>query len=132
MVLFVKKQFFVGYFVISLNLKGSFVVIPNFFTSSCETHCTIWVNLTSFYCRYPYNNFLHHHVEHIVMSCLGSKNLQLVDHLLCECNLIEKIVEAEKNFTLASDVSKVMYLCTFIIRTVRCLGYAWFGIRKPD
>ncbi|KAI3466866.1 hypothetical protein Pfo_023529 [Paulownia fortunei] len=56
--------------------------------------------------EYPYNNFLHHHVEHIVISCLGSKNLQFVEHLLCECNLIGKILEAEKNFTLAVDVSK--------------------------
>ncbi|KAL8511910.1 hypothetical protein ACS0TY_018376 [Phlomoides rotata] len=56
--------------------------------------------------EYPYNNFLHHHVEHIVISCLGSKNRQLVEHILCECNLVGKILEAEKNFTLAVDASK--------------------------
>ncbi|PIN22429.1 SAP family cell cycle dependent phosphatase-associated protein [Handroanthus impetiginosus] len=56
--------------------------------------------------EYPYNNFLHHHVEQIVISCLGSKNRQFVEHLLHECNLIGKILEAEKNFALAVDASK--------------------------
>ncbi|PIN07329.1 SAP family cell cycle dependent phosphatase-associated protein [Handroanthus impetiginosus] len=55
--------------------------------------------------EYPYNNFLHHHVEHIVNSCLESKNPQFVEHLLCDCNLIERILEAEKNFTLAVNIS---------------------------
>ncbi|KAL0321397.1 UNVERIFIED_CONTAM: Serine/threonine-protein phosphatase 6 regulatory subunit [Sesamum radiatum] len=56
--------------------------------------------------QYPYNNFLHHHVENVVYSCLGSKNRQFIEHLLCECNLIGKILEAEKKFTLAVDASK--------------------------
>ncbi|XP_020551814.1 serine/threonine-protein phosphatase 6 regulatory subunit 1 isoform X2 [Sesamum indicum] len=56
--------------------------------------------------QYPYNNFLHHHVENVVYSCLGSKNGQFIEHLLCECNLIGKILEAEKKFTLAVDASK--------------------------
>ncbi|KAH6826236.1 SIT4 phosphatase-associated family protein [Perilla frutescens var. hirtella] len=56
--------------------------------------------------QYPYNNLLHHHVERIVMSCLGSKNHHFVDHLLHECNLVGKILEAENNFTLAADESK--------------------------
>ncbi|GLT26181.1 hypothetical protein SLA2020_012640 [Shorea laevis] len=55
---------------------------------------------------YPYNNFLHHHVESIVVSCLESKNVFLVEHLLRECNLVGKILEAEKNFKLTSDLSK--------------------------
>ncbi|KAG8365659.1 hypothetical protein BUALT_Bualt18G0129000 [Buddleja alternifolia] len=56
--------------------------------------------------EYPYNNFLHHHVEQVVISCLGSKNPQFVEHLLRDCNLIGRILEAEKNFTLAVDVNK--------------------------
>nr|XP_004233174.1 serine/threonine-protein phosphatase 6 regulatory subunit 3 isoform X2 [Solanum lycopersicum] len=56
--------------------------------------------------EYPYNNFLHHHVETIIISCLESKNIQFVDHLLSDCNLLLKILEAEKNSTLAADQSK--------------------------
>ncbi|KAL2456504.1 SIT4 phosphatase-associated family protein [Forsythia ovata] len=54
---------------------------------------------------YPYNNFLHHHVEHIIVSCMESKNSEFVKHLLHDCNLTGKIVEAEKNSTLAVDVN---------------------------
>nr|GMD09600.1 serine/threonine-protein phosphatase 6 regulatory subunit 3 isoform X1 [Ipomoea batatas] len=56
--------------------------------------------------EYPYNNFLHHNVEHIVVSCLESKNAQFVDHVLSECNLVGKILEAEKNLTVTTDSSK--------------------------
>ncbi|XP_042037295.1 serine/threonine-protein phosphatase 6 regulatory subunit 1-like [Salvia splendens] len=56
--------------------------------------------------QYPYNNLLHNHVEHIVISCLESKNHQFVDHLLHKCNLVRKILDSEKNFTLSSDESK--------------------------
>ncbi|KAH6827993.1 SIT4 phosphatase-associated family protein [Perilla frutescens var. hirtella] len=47
--------------------------------------------------EYPYNNALHHHVESILYSCLESKNSAIVDHLLVDCNLISKILQAEKN-----------------------------------
>ncbi|XP_040362946.1 uncharacterized protein LOC112166954 isoform X3 [Rosa chinensis] len=53
--------------------------------------------------KYPYNNFLHHHIENIIISCLESKNGPLVQHILRECDLVGKILEAEKNFTLAAD-----------------------------
>ncbi|KAK4440226.1 Serine/threonine-protein phosphatase 6 regulatory subunit [Sesamum alatum] len=56
--------------------------------------------------EYPYNNFLHHHVEQIVISCLESKNPQFVEHLLRDCNLIGRILEAEKDFTLAANTSR--------------------------
>ncbi|CAI9782183.1 unnamed protein product [Fraxinus pennsylvanica] len=56
--------------------------------------------------EYPYNNFLHHHVEKIVVSCLESKNAEFVKHLLHDCNLTGKILEAEKNFTLVADVNR--------------------------
>lgn len=69
--------------------------------------------------RYPYNNFLHHHVENVILSCLESKNSQLVDHLFSECNLIGSILEAEKDSTLtASDSDKVKIL------NCACLGLA--------
>ncbi|KAL3851523.1 hypothetical protein ACJIZ3_013405 [Penstemon smallii] len=56
--------------------------------------------------QYPYNNFLHHYVEHIVTSCLESKNSQFVEHLLRDCNLIGKIIEAETNSNLVAGTSK--------------------------
>uniref|UniRef100_A0A7C8YZT5 Uncharacterized protein n=1 Tax=Opuntia streptacantha TaxID=393608 RepID=A0A7C8YZT5_OPUST len=56
--------------------------------------------------QYPYNNFLHHHVENIVLSCLESKNSALVEHLLCDCDLVGKILETEKSPLLSSDSSK--------------------------
>ncbi|EEF39231.1 serine/threonine-protein phosphatase 6 regulatory subunit 3 [Ricinus communis] len=56
--------------------------------------------------EYPYNNFLHHHVENIIFSCLESKLAVLIQHLLRECNLVGKILEAEKNSTLAADTGK--------------------------
>ncbi|MCD7465178.1 hypothetical protein HAX54_000743 [Datura stramonium] len=56
--------------------------------------------------EYPFNNFLHHHVETIIISCLESKNIQFVEHLLSDCNLVVKILDAEKNSTLAANPSK--------------------------
>ncbi|KAL8108435.1 uncharacterized protein LOC141670663 [Apium graveolens] len=56
--------------------------------------------------EYPYNNFLHHHVEQIILSCLESKKVPLIKHLLHDCNLVGKILEAEKNSTLIGDVNK--------------------------
>nr|DAD37226.1 TPA_asm: hypothetical protein HUJ06_007867 [Nelumbo nucifera] len=56
--------------------------------------------------EYPFNNFLHHHVENIIISCLESKKPPLIEHLLQNCNLVGKILEAEKNFTLATDPNK--------------------------
>ncbi|CAL1402829.1 unnamed protein product [Linum trigynum] len=56
--------------------------------------------------EYPYNNFLHHHVESIIFSCFESKNGGLCEHLLRECSLVTKILEAETNFKLATDSSK--------------------------
>ncbi|XP_038720461.1 serine/threonine-protein phosphatase 6 regulatory subunit 3-like isoform X2 [Tripterygium wilfordii] len=55
--------------------------------------------------EYPYNNFMHHHVENIISTCLESKNTSIIEHLQ-ECNLIGRILEAEKNSTLAAQPSK--------------------------
>ncbi|KAF8037112.1 hypothetical protein BT93_B0126 [Corymbia citriodora subsp. variegata] len=50
--------------------------------------------------EYPYNNFLHHHAENIILSCLENKDQSLVEHVLQGCNLIGRILEAEKNSSL--------------------------------
>ncbi|KAF9588957.1 hypothetical protein IFM89_017636 [Coptis chinensis] len=57
--------------------------------------------------EYPFNNFLHHHVENIVVLCLESKKTVLVEHVLYECNLVDKIMAAESQFLLATDSGKV-------------------------
>ncbi|KAK6917077.1 SIT4 phosphatase-associated protein family [Dillenia turbinata] len=56
--------------------------------------------------EYPYHNFMHHHVENIIIACLESKNVPLVDHLLHDCDLMGRILEAEKNSTLMTDPNK--------------------------
>ncbi|KAG1331862.1 serine/threonine-protein phosphatase 6 regulatory subunit 3 [Cocos nucifera] len=56
--------------------------------------------------EYPYNNFLHHHVENIVVSCLESKNTPLIEHLLHDCDIVGKILAAEKQSTLSTVSSK--------------------------
>uniref|UniRef100_A0A2P2M4R3 Serine/threonine-protein phosphatase 6 regulatory subunit 2 n=1 Tax=Rhizophora mucronata TaxID=61149 RepID=A0A2P2M4R3_RHIMU len=56
--------------------------------------------------EYPYNNFLHHHVESIIFSCFEAKNSSLAELLLRDCDLVGKILEAEKNSILAADQSK--------------------------
>ncbi|CAH9134669.1 unnamed protein product [Cuscuta epithymum] len=56
--------------------------------------------------QYPYNNFLHHNVEQIIVTCLESRNPQFVEHVLHDCNLVGKILEAEKTLTLTADSTK--------------------------
>jgi hypothetical protein len=73
--------------------------------------------LTQTIIRYPFNNFLHHHVENIIGSCLESKQDHLVGHVLDECKLVTRILEAEKNSALSSDLTKVVksnHVTTFI------------------
>ncbi|GJU61347.1 serine/threonine-protein phosphatase 6 regulatory subunit 3 [Tanacetum coccineum] len=53
--------------------------------------------------EYPYNNFIHHHIEQIIDSCLESKNTSLIEHILEDCLLVRKIVDAEKNGALLAD-----------------------------
>ncbi|KAI5666270.1 hypothetical protein M9H77_16123 [Catharanthus roseus] len=55
--------------------------------------------------EYPYNNALHHHVESIIYSCLDSKNVTVVDHLFRDCNLVGKILQADKLPTVSGDRS---------------------------
>ncbi|KAF7011117.1 hypothetical protein CFC21_025459 [Triticum aestivum] len=56
--------------------------------------------------EYPFNNFLHHHVENIIVSCLESKQDHLIAHVLDECELVTRILEAEKNSALSIDLTK--------------------------
>ncbi|XP_068656215.1 uncharacterized protein [Aristolochia californica] len=56
--------------------------------------------------EYPYNNFLHHHVENIIVSCLESKKSLLIDHLLQDCDIVGRILETERNSTLSTDSNK--------------------------
>ncbi|KAL5731667.1 hypothetical protein ACHQM5_004374 [Ranunculus cassubicifolius] len=56
--------------------------------------------------EYPFNNFLHHHVENIIVSCFESKKTVLTEHLLTDCKLIDNIVAAEKQFILATEPGK--------------------------
>ncbi|PWA56348.1 Armadillo-type fold [Artemisia annua] len=53
--------------------------------------------------EYPYNNFIHHHIEQIIDSCLDSKNTSLIEHILEDCLLVRKIIDAEKNGALLAD-----------------------------
>eukprot|EP00262_Sarcandra_glabra_P007051 TRINITY_DN1961_c0_g2_i1.p1 TRINITY_DN1961_c0_g2~~TRINITY_DN1961_c0_g2_i1.p1 ORF type:complete len:707 (+),score=143.52 TRINITY_DN1961_c0_g2_i1:46-2121(+) len=55
--------------------------------------------------EYPFNNSLHHHVESIIGSCLESKNNTIVDHLFRDCDLIEKILQADRHPFLSGDAS---------------------------
>lgn len=59
------------------------------------------------WCRYPFHNALHHHVESIIISCLESKNNTIVNHLLQECNLIGKILQTDKHSIVCSDLYQV-------------------------
>ncbi|XP_019453965.1 PREDICTED: serine/threonine-protein phosphatase 6 regulatory subunit 3-like isoform X2 [Lupinus angustifolius] len=53
--------------------------------------------------EYPYNNALHHHVESILLSCLESNTEAIVDHLLQECDLIGRFLQADKNCLLHAE-----------------------------
>eukprot|EP00268_Persea_americana_P004482 TRINITY_DN1142_c0_g1_i1.p1 TRINITY_DN1142_c0_g1~~TRINITY_DN1142_c0_g1_i1.p1 ORF type:complete len:859 (-),score=207.16 TRINITY_DN1142_c0_g1_i1:383-2959(-) len=54
--------------------------------------------------EYPFNNSLHHHVESIIVSCLESKNVTVINHLIQDCNLIGKVLQADKHSILSSEL----------------------------
>ncbi|KAI0507401.1 hypothetical protein KFK09_013526 [Dendrobium nobile] len=56
--------------------------------------------------EYPFNNFLHHKVESIIVSCLESKKASLVEHVLHECDIVGKILQVEKQPALQIDCNK--------------------------
>ncbi|CAO2165336.1 unnamed protein product [Urochloa humidicola] len=53
--------------------------------------------------EYPYNNFLHHHVENIIVSCLEGKRTELVEYVLNECDVVGKILIAERLSSLSTE-----------------------------
>ncbi|KAK9056006.1 hypothetical protein SSX86_027093 [Deinandra increscens subsp. villosa] len=53
--------------------------------------------------EYPYNNFVHHHIEQIIDSCLDSKYDALIQHILEDCHLVRKILDAEKDCALDAN-----------------------------
>ncbi|KAG0538225.1 hypothetical protein BDA96_03G216900 [Sorghum bicolor] len=53
--------------------------------------------------EYPYNNFLHHHVENIIVSCLEGKRPEVVDHVLHECDIVGKILVSERLSSLSIE-----------------------------
>ncbi|MED6206639.1 hypothetical protein PIB30_028763 [Stylosanthes scabra] len=53
--------------------------------------------------EYPYNNALHHQVETIILSCLESKTDAVADHLLRECDLIGRFLQADKQRILSAE-----------------------------
>ncbi|KAK1291071.1 hypothetical protein QJS10_CPB18g02107 [Acorus calamus] len=60
--------------------------------------------ILSLFFEYPFHNELHHHVERIIISCLESKNSVVVSHLLEECNLVEKLLQADTQPLLSGDL----------------------------
>ncbi|CAI6003313.1 unnamed protein product [Closterium sp. NIES-65] len=44
--------------------------------------------------RFHFNNFLHHHVERMVMAILESGSSLLLDHLFVECDMLNRIMTA--------------------------------------
>ena len=61
------------------------------------------MTLSHGYCRYPYNNALHHYVESILSTCMESRNDLVIDHLFKECDLVGKILDADGNPFLSAD-----------------------------
>ncbi|XP_024982545.1 serine/threonine-protein phosphatase 6 regulatory subunit 3-like isoform X2 [Cynara cardunculus var. scolymus] len=55
--------------------------------------------------EYPYNNALHHHVENIIFSCLGSTNNTIVDHLFQGCGLLVKILQTNNTPFLSGELN---------------------------
>ncbi|KAI3983340.1 hypothetical protein MKX01_013407 [Papaver californicum] len=51
--------------------------------------------------EYPFHNALHHQVESIILSCLESKDNTIVDHLLQDCDVVGKILQADQSPSLS-------------------------------
>ena len=58
--------------------------------------------VTVFFCSYPFNNFLHHHVENIIATCIETGSKILIDR-----DLVARLLGVFENpFVLSMD-SKV-------------------------
>ncbi|KAG6496540.1 hypothetical protein ZIOFF_044407 [Zingiber officinale] len=56
--------------------------------------------------EYPFNNFLHHHVENVIGSCLAGRRALIIEHILHDCDIVGKILAAEKQSSLSTDSVK--------------------------
>ena len=54
-------------------------------------------------------------MENIIVSCLESKQDHLIAHVLDECELVTRILEAEKNSALSIDLTKVQNSMSLLI-----------------
>ncbi|KAG2617061.1 hypothetical protein PVAP13_3NG178209 [Panicum virgatum] len=84
-------------FISVLLTIGSEIAEKELISQSAIKHCI------DLFFQYPYNNFLHHHVENIIVSCLEVKRNQLIDHVLNDCGLVGKVLAAEKKSSLSVD-----------------------------
>ncbi|CAN6327010.1 unnamed protein product [Urochloa humidicola] len=84
-------------FISVLLTIGSEIAEKELISQSAIKHCI------DLFFQYPYNNFLHHHVENIIVSCLEVKRNQLIDHVLNDCDLVGKVLAAEKQSSLSVD-----------------------------
>ncbi|KAI4343093.1 hypothetical protein MLD38_027636 [Melastoma candidum] len=69
-------------------------------------HLEVVPRILGLFFEYPFNNFLHHHIDSIIITCLESKNAALIEYILGDCNLIGKIIDVEKNLNLPADPAK--------------------------
>ncbi|ONK67342.1 uncharacterized protein A4U43_C06F19170 [Asparagus officinalis] len=63
-------------------------------------------HILNMFFEYPFNNILHRTVENIIALCLESKSDILIQHLLLDCDIVNKILDAEKQPLLSADCSK--------------------------
>lgn len=63
-------------------------------------------HILNMFIEYPFNNFLHRTVENMIGLCLESRSPVLIEHLFQDCDIVNKILGAEKQPLLSSDSSK--------------------------
>lgn len=63
-------------------------------------------HIVNMFFEYPFNNFLHRTVENIIKLCLESHSSVLIENLLHDCDIVNKILEAENQPLLLADCSK--------------------------
>ena len=50
---------------------------------------------------------MHHHVENIIVSCLEGKRTELIEHVLNDCDIVGKILVAERLSSLSTESNAV-------------------------
>eukprot|EP00252_Welwitschia_mirabilis_P001765 TRINITY_DN11708_c0_g1_i1.p1 TRINITY_DN11708_c0_g1~~TRINITY_DN11708_c0_g1_i1.p1 ORF type:complete len:764 (+),score=141.89 TRINITY_DN11708_c0_g1_i1:237-2528(+) len=58
--------------------------------------------------EYPFNNILHHHVESIITTCLESKDAIVIDHILKDCDLVGKLIAADKDCFVTNSIKSLV------------------------